>query len=256
MVMKTCSGVWQMQAGKVKKWVSFVGAVLFIIGVLLGGSLNLLLAWSDIEANFYFGADPAGDLPGMQCPLILSADEVGTVSVSLTNPRTREMKPIIEFTASSRGLFRQTKDQPTMAAEETREFKWNISRADIDFGIFAMAKVFVFSAFYQPNQLSATCGILWLNLPGLSGVTIYLLWVALSVVFIVGGWLMWYLVRSPSVWRTVLLSRGMAVLGIAVLVNLPVTALGWWELGFLLLILTVLIATSLVGYVILSEEKE
>lgn len=249
------TGVCKMQAEKPKKWVSTLGIVLFVMGVLLGGSLNLLLAWSDLEADFYFGFDPAADLTGMQCPIILSADEVGTVSISLTNPRTREMLPIIEFTASSQGLFRQTKDQPTLAAEETREFKWNISRADIDFGIFAMAKVFVFSAYYQPNQLSATCGILWLNLPGLSGTTIFLLWVALSVVFIVGGWLMWYLVRRSGEWRPILLSRGMAALGIVVLVNLPITTLGWWGAGLLVLILTVLIAISLLGYVILSEGK-
>lgn len=233
-----------------------VRAVIFIV-FAIGTILGMLLAGSTIianlEANFYFGYSYDGEesLRDLDCPVILTGDEVGTVSVSISNPLERAVGPILEAEIGNEGLFRKYHEPISIPAGGSQTQQWTVSRDDVVFGNLILVRLFQFVTFRTPSR-DGSCGIFYLDVP-FSGTAVLVFSIVISVGGMALGILLWLtLNKSLPVLKT-RVSRAMIVMAIFVTLAMVAGLLRIWTLGVLLFVLSVLLIAEVVSSFIASD---
>src|SRR5687768_4802248 len=82
-----------------KLFLSLLGALLFLAGVLAGLSLSAAVVWGESEARIYTSYNGEGRLK-VQCPLMLSPVESAAVSANIINSSDEEIKPVVSVEVS------------------------------------------------------------------------------------------------------------------------------------------------------------
>lgn len=217
------------------------GVLIFAIGVLASALLTGGLAWAGLEATLYhFHRYTDESFDGLSCPLLMTHQETGTVRVAVYNPSGSVIAPNMTIHLSDSWI--PTSDEVSVEVEpgEIRELEWDISSENVDRDYFIFAKVYSAPSNSMPAA-EATCGILALNVPFLTGIQLLSLWLALGLVFPPLG--LW-------VWRLSLVQpRKMPWIATALVVTsfggLVASLSGVWMLGIVFLIAVVLMVQAL-----------
>jgi hypothetical protein len=237
-----------MKAGQ--KAIRALGFVLLWFGILLAMALALAGTWADLEATFY-GFPVLGNvsLPGFHCPVLMTASEVGTVTLTLKNPTDKPIPFSAHADISTRGVARELRTQVQVAPGKKERVVWTVTSADVDLGFFIFVKGATYPAYPYPYRQS-TCGILVLDLTGLTGNQVFSLALVISVLSMLGGLRLWTVGNRPLEGRRRSATAAMALLALVVLAALLVSILGAWMVGVLLLALAVLTITSILFLVL------
>ncbi len=234
-----------------KKLLRTMGIVFFSTGVLVGIVMFILMNWAYFEAYFYFGYTAPADkaLTTLRCPLLMTATDTGSVTIRITNNTDRELEPSIRTEISYYGLARSEHTNYSVAAGETRKLSWTVTSDDIVYGHLIMARVFVFSTFTLPSR-SSTCGTVVVDLHGLSGIQLFVMALAFSLVCMAAGWGLWLSGSHPLQAEGLIATRAMTIFTAVVLLGILAGCIGWWVMGLMCAVASVLLTLTVVGYYI------
>jgi hypothetical protein len=228
------------------------GALLFTIGAILGIALTAAGVWADLEANFY-GFDKISDrqFSTLRCPVLMSSAEAGRVTASFSNPTETRIQPLIRADISSRGLFESQRAQLPLEPGETKSLSWTVDSENIDMGDFIFVKVSQYPASILPAR-EAVCGIMVVNLLGISGNVIFWLALVASILGMLIG--LFLLDRANQQMHEKLPNfRRLGVFMALVLLGLFASLTGRWLIGGVLLAGIILGAAAILGSLLLSE---
>jgi hypothetical protein len=235
-----------------------LGVLIFSVGVLLGMALSGIVVWGDFEASL-FNVSMAGSAPlkTLRCPVMITATEVGTVTAAFTNPFDRSVEFTIR-THISQGyvtLMREINSKLSLAPGETQALEWTVTSDDAAYGRLVLVRVRLAAKYPHPSR-HGSCGILVVNLPYFTGNQIFALALAASLLSMVAGAGLWVVANRPLRGLGLDVTRAMGALAGCVLVGTIVGLLGWWVLGVLILVITVLLAGAIIGYFVSRPGKE
>ncbi|MBN2386331.1 MAG: hypothetical protein JXB85_04875 [Anaerolineales bacterium] len=229
-----------------KKSLRFISVLLFSIGTLLGVGFFGATTWADVESTFYgFARYGKRATTALHCPLVVTTQEIGTITFGLHNSSERSIQPTVRFQASSEGVFRDESTSLPLEPGETGHLQWEVSSENVDLERFIFAKVFTFAS-YPLTDVEQTCGILVLDLPILNGQQVTILTLVVSFACLSGGIALWIRANSPLREKSLDTARAMGTLLVTIIVGLVSILLAWWLLG----ILTFMVAILLIGVII------
>jgi hypothetical protein len=228
-----------------------LSVVLFSIGLLLGMALVSGTLWADFEA-YFFDAPTLVDEPlkTLHCPVMIAPEESGTVWATFPNPSDKTVPRRIR-THISQGfatLMREIETELELEPGETEKVEWTVTADDAAWGHFILVRVHVLRNVPLPSR-SGACGILVLNVLGLTGRWLVILSFALSLLTMVIGIFLWARRWSPAE-QLPDLTRPMIGLAAIVLAALVTSYLGSWVAGGLLLALALIVTISVVTWAV------
>jgi hypothetical protein len=233
-----------------KKAFRALGFALLWFGILLAIALAAAGTWADLEASFY-GFPKYGNisLPGFECPVLMTASEVGSVTLTLKNPTDRPVKFAAQVDISNPGPAREERTSALLAPGEKKRVDWTVTSADVDLGFFIFVKAATYPTYPYPYRQS-TCGILVLNVPGVTGNLVFNLALVASVLSVLSGMSLWIAGNQPLEGRRRETTVAMTFLAVIVLGALLASMMGAWMAGVNLLALAVLMITVILFFVL------
>ncbi len=232
-----------------------LGVLFYAAGILLSVGLAALSTWGDLEASLFDAAERAEKANvSLRCPVFITREEVGEVSAAFTNTGGRP----VERTAwahISEGfvtLMREERVKLPLQPGETKRMSWFVSAEDAAYGFLILVRVSALRQAPMPSQ-SQACGILVLDLPGVSGTLVMAIWLLLAVAGIVGGFWLWLAASRPFDPRRQGAAAAMVVLAVLVVAALAAGLLGQWVAGVLFLALTALALIAIVTHFVLAS---
>jgi hypothetical protein len=227
--------------------------LILIVGVLIGTALVGVATWGDLETVLFFpptGADK--HLTNLQCPILISTNETGMVSVNLKNPSTYTVNPIVRATISQ-GSALTTEDfssQPTMPPGGSQKLTWPVVAKEAAYrGALILVQVYVNGSYPLPSRVN-TCGIVVMNLGNLKGNLVVIGALFLSLAGMLGGGVWWLRTHRSLPGQRDTPAGGIIFLVVVVILGIIACLLGLWPLGlgsFLLSILLIVILLARFG---------
>ena len=218
-----------------------LGSIIFFFGIFLGLLMSLAAIWGDFEgiSYFYTGAGyPSYN--GLNCPVLMTRSETGSVSATFDNPGDQEIEPYYEVAISGQTSTRKFEGQLSVPAHTSKSIHWTVDANDIDLGSFIFINMDVLPVGGYSTR-EDNCGIVVLNLAGPTGGQVLNLTLAASLLAIGIILGLWENASSMNIDRPANLPRAMKTLGIAVLLDMLVSFMGWWLAGILFSVLTILL---------------
>jgi len=214
---------------------SFLGILVFSLGILLSTALTTALTWANFEADSYgfqrYGSDR---FDGLTCPVLMSRHETGTVRVQVENSTKKSISPVIRIDTSTRGIPDRKQIQITIPPGQSQWMEQKVTADNIDLGFFVFAKAYRYPSYPLPAA-EAVCGTMVFDLPFLNGMQLYMLWLVFSLVAIpLGLWLF----SSKEYGK---INSSVKALALIALAGLLLSARAGWLLGLACLVLTILL---------------
>lgn len=221
---------------------------LFVFGVVCGLTLIVLSTWADLEAAYYGFARRAGSgLRGLSCPVLMTRDEVNTITLKVTNPTDRKLSPAIRMEISSPAMAFLYSDYVELQAGESIVKEWEIGPENVDLKRFIFAKVLVYASYPVPDREN-TCGVFIVDLPGRGAVIAWAM-VLLSLLGMGAG--LYGLSQVKDEERSGAdLARQLSFLAVVVILGLITVYLGMWIQGILVLVIALLFSVIASGLVV------
>jgi hypothetical protein len=200
--------------------------------------------WGDLEANRFdenLSHFRDASLKTLRCPVLLTTGESGTVTAAFDNSLDRSLTLTIR-THVSRYLtyLRDDTQLLPLSPGEKKRLEWTVTPDDIVYGHLILVKMLQLRQYPLPGRL-ASCGIVVLNFPYLSGKALFGLALAASLLSIGGGLALWWAGSQPFTKRRRQTFRTLAALAVAVVVNMIPSFMGWWMAGALIFAINVLL---------------
>lgn len=231
------------------------GVFLYVAGILLGIALAAVSTWGDLEASLFDPAErPEKANVSLRCPVFITRHEVGEVSAAFANTGKRPVQRTA-WAHISQGfvtLMREERVKLPLEPGETKRMSWFVSAEDAAYGFLILVRVSALRQAPMPSQ-SQACGILVLDIPGVSGLFITVVWLLLSLMGIGFGLWLWLRTSRPFDQRRQVATAAMAVLAVLVVGALAAGLLGQWVAGVLLLALTALALIAILTHFVLAS---
>ena len=230
------------------------GTLIFSVGVLLGLVLTGGLILAGLESDVYFGPGYPSEagLKTLNCPVMISSREVGVISVELVNTTDKSIEPMILLEISSPGFFNTHREKYTVASGASREIQWQVSSQNAVFGRLILARAYQFPAYKTPSR-SGSCGILLIDLFGLTGTQTLFLSFSLVLTCIAVGLGVWRVANRQARGDSFAASRAMFAVGATVTVGLFLGYSGLWLPGILAVVMTVLMGAEMIRQFVIAR---
>ena len=231
---------------------STLSVLIFSVGVVLGMSLFGIVLWGDFEAARFDAAYRFDEpLKTIRCPVMMTAKDIGSVTASFTNSLDRpvEFRIRTHISQGSATLMREENSILPLEPGETQEIGWTVTPDDAAFGRFILARVRLFGKYPLPSR-DGSCGILFVNLSNLTGNQVFILILAATLLFMAVGVGLWIAGNKPLSGLGLTVVQAMGALVGCMLVGTIVGLLGNWMLGGIVLVVTLLLIGTTVGYFI------
>ena len=229
--------------------------LLYVACILLGIALAAVSTWGDLEASLFDAAErPEQADVSLRCPVFITRAEVGEVSAAFTNTGSRPVERTT-WAHISQGfvtLMREERAKLPLEPGETKRVSWLVTAEDAAYGYLILVRVSALRQAPMPSQ-SEACGILVLDIPGVSGTFISVLWLLLSLGGIGFGLWLWRRASRPFDQRRQGAAAAMVVLAVLVVGALAAGLLGQWVPGVILLALTALALIAILTQFVLAS---
>jgi hypothetical protein len=220
----------------------------YIVGALLGLTLTVLATWADLESVHYaYDFRASASFSGMKCPILMTANETNSFSAKITNTTDKLLSFSIKTEISSRRLPVPSVEYIELDPGQSKTLQWTMGPENIDLGNFIFAKALVYGSYPIPNRES-TCGVFILDLPT-SGTVITWTMVILSLLGMGVGLYRLNQIQSSAQngWE---ITRRLTFLSVVVIAGLIASFMGWWILGVLIIVITLLFIVISLGFFI------
>jgi hypothetical protein len=160
-----------MQMKTNKKLMKVLGGVFITLGILVGFLICGVIVWGDLEASM-FTDGVVGDkaISTLSCPVIITGNETGTISVVVKNKADRDSDRFLRATISEgyATLVREEKTKIPIPANGKQKVEWKIYPEDAAFKSVVLFRVFIPAKYPYPS-MSGNCGVVKVNIPWLTG---------------------------------------------------------------------------------------
>ena len=217
-----------------------IGILLFSAGIFFGIVLLGYFSWAKLESIFYFGYTYRADQPyiSLVCPRIMKPTEVQPIKLTLKNPGNYAVSPPFQIYISHGNSMRTIDDSASLAPGQIQKFKWDLTAKEATFERMILIKVYV-NPTADLKRRTATCAVVVIDLLGLSGSQVLLLWLGLCLVCLAGwGWI-WNQLQAYRLTHYIDQDNTMTTMAIILLCGIISNLLGIWLLGVVLLIIAV-----------------
>jgi len=229
-----------------------LGLILFFVGALLGMALFGSSVWADLESTFYFGFGIKGNKTvNLSCPPIMTAADSKSFTAYIQNTTDRLLEPSIQTDISNILAVRSDRTKITVAAYQTVPVSWQLTTDDVVFGHLILVHIYQFQVFLLPSA-DANCGIVFLNLTGVTGMQVFILALLGTLLGIAGGLTLWVSNSRPLEGHVRQQMLGMVFLSVIVAVGMLLSWIGWWGPGVLVFALASFMVIILLGRYVLA----
>jgi hypothetical protein len=232
-----------------------VGVLLFVTGVALGLVLSTMAVWGEVEAMMFdLSRDADAGLGSLRCPLIVTTKDTAMATASVKNPTDKKMTRSLKVHISHGHvtLMREINEKLPLEPGEKVQLEWALYPDDAAFGRFILVGAYMPSYYPYPSR-RGTCASLVLDTPYLTGGQLAALAIAGSGLGMVSGLGLWVAADRPSNEKRRKATGAMATLAGTIAAGIVVNLLGWWLLGGILLVITVIVIAELVRHFFLSR---
>lgn len=236
-------------------FLSWLGALLFLTGILVGLLLSGAITWSESEARIYSSFNGDANL-GIECPMILSPIETGVVKAEIVNLTGEEIKPVVTAEISHGRVPREVKQTFHLQSLKSQSVEWVVDSSDVTFERVILVNVLQSRYSNNPSR-SGSCGILVFSLFGLTGIQTFGLVLATSLILMFSGGGLWLKTRRPLEKFSENVFQINFVLFVITILALLSTVVRWWGIAlfFDALILLVL-GVILTEFVLFSQKHK
>jgi hypothetical protein len=227
---------------------SILGVLAYILAVITGLFLIVISTWGDMEAASYgFPRRASAQLSGLACPILLDRNELGTISLNVSNPTDNPLHPSVRTEISADFDPQVFNESLELAPGESKRLEWSLRPENIVLGNFIFSNVQIYATYPIPNR-EKTCGILILDLPGSGRIIV----TALAVFTVIGlGWGLYSMNkaglpgnRGSNTWNAIIL------LAVLIVGGLILSYTASWIPSIGILVLSVLISILLLNITI------
>jgi hypothetical protein len=227
-----------------KKLFKIIGGLILTVAVLLGFTISSGIIWGDLEASmFTSGINPDSRLKNLNCPVLITSNEVGTVSITLKNPTNKDSERYLMANVSEgyASLVREVRTKVPLPASGKQKVEWKIFPEDAAFDRVVFFRVYM-NAKYPYPSMGGNCGVIRIDFPWLTGNQVFAALVGITLVSITGGATLWESGIRPA--SNKLRNRTNAIyflLGTLTIAGI-LGYLGVWVFGILALAIAVILA--------------
>ena len=226
---------------------------LFMLGAAVGFALVTVSFWGDYEASM-IGLDYMGEkqLDTLACPILTTSRDKARFTVKIHNPLEHNLTRTVQVMVSSGrlSLLREDRVSFQLKPDESRSLSWPVEPEDAVYGKLVLAKVYLYPSHSIPSK-DATCGILVLDIPFLSGQQVVYGSLGLSLIGMISAILLWQRNNKLKTIQQKELTRSMFMMASAISVGLIASLLGsrlaygWLLSGSCLVVAVLLLAVTL-----------
>jgi hypothetical protein len=223
-----------------------IGGVIFFFGIFIGLALALVVIWGQYEASSYFFEGTSyASFNGLHCPALMTRSETGVIKAVFDNLSNQDDEPYYQMEIG--GITpRNFEGHLSLPPHTSKSVQWTVDAGDINFGFFIFAKLDTLPDGIVPTR-EATCGVIILNISGLTGDQIFWLMLIISLIGIPAGFVLWRTTNNLRTGRALELQRAMLALGILVLLSMVAGFIGWWFIGIIFCAITFLLMAVMLG---------
>ncbi|MFU8826349.1 MAG: hypothetical protein ACNA70_02545 [Brevefilum sp.] len=242
-------------------YLSILSLLVFLLGLAASLTLNTFILWANLEGQSFWGypealtfdssLTTAARLSSLRCPVILTSGEAGTVDVKVRNPNDYPIEAWVSAHISKPGedenMVRDLQGVP-LSQGESAHLRWAVTRDNVIRNRMIIARVFLRLTERHPPARTKHCGILLVDLGGLSGRSITLLALVGGHVLQAGGILLWQHTRQTLGKKTHMTRNVLITVTALSLVMTFGSFTHSWVFSMLALLLGLLIVFTTVGY--------
>jgi hypothetical protein len=239
---------------KSRKSLRVLSVLLSGIGVVMGLVFSASMIWASLEASL-FDTSLTGDTSlGLHCPLVLNAQETGVVSARFTNTATWDVHLTVLADISESYVVMSRREQMilNLAPGESQVVRWTVSASEKVYGKFVFVKAANIRQMPIPSHI-ATCGIVVVNIPFLTGTEMVILAISLTVLPIAAGIFLWNRNNHPLMGRSRDVMRAMVWLAVVVGVDVLCGVFGAWLPGVAALVISILLIAEVLRHYVQSD---
>ena len=211
---------------------SFIGVMLFLLGISLGLALSSGVVWGEIEARVY-DVNPANLSLKINCPLMLAPGEAGMVRALIANTSNENVTPAISVEISHLGGARQLGETLDLAPGETKPVQWTVDSADIIFNRLILVSIYQSQYRDLPAHIGY-CGILQFSLFSLSGMQTFVLLFTLSLIAMLLGAILWFITHNPLDETHSNIAQAGSLIAVTCIAALFSAVPRWWGIALVL----------------------
>lgn len=244
------------------------GGVLFVIGLICSFCFNGLAAVANVNGTGFWGDPHDGatfdstqptqaDLVSIHCPVLLAPGEEGTMAATFKNPHEEKADVLVKVVVSKNNFvdYRELDGELLVEPTESQTFRWQITPQDVVENHFVLSRVFLMnrieSTVYPARTMS--CGVFTLNLLGLNGSAMEVLFFVISLLGLGGGSVLIYFSDSPIQKVKPRIDYGLYSLAGILLVAMIGNLLNRWTAAGLILALAVILTTILITEILIQD---
>ena len=232
---------------------SWLGALIFLTGVLVGLFLSGAITWSESEARIYSSFNGETNI-GIKCPMILSPTETGVVEAEIVNLTGEEIQPVVTAQISHGRVPREIKETYPLKSLKSESVEWIVDSSDVIFERVILVNVLQSRYSNNPSR-SGACGILVFSLFGLNGIQTFSVVLTISLILMVSGGALWLRARRPlDKFSESVVQINSVLLGVTILALLS-TLMRWWGLALFFDALILLVMGVIITEFILFSQK-
>lgn len=237
-----------------KSLIRILSVVIFIIGVVVGLFVFGVAVWADFEATMFDSLINEKGTVRISCPVVINDSETGEVNLTISNRTDEPIKNRIwtKITEGAISLIDESRERYDVAPGEDIELSWTVYPDGAVYnGRLILVKIRTDPTYPLINR-QGSCGILVISETNLSGNQFLITVVSISIIFMATGIIIWWLVNKPIRGKNYRVYRAMLALGIIVILGLLFGLLGYWSIGAILLILTILVIGAMIAYFLMT----
>lgn len=238
-----------------------ISIIIYLLGYGISTAFNSLVLLANLEGQSFWGYPEAiaydssltreARISGLRCPILLTPGVSGTVSINVKNPNDYPIEAWISAHISNpdmtENMMRDTQGVP-LAPGESSTLRWEVSNENIIRNRTILVRTFLRLTDRHPPSRTTHCGIISLDIWGLSSN-------AIIIIALVGGhilqgfgiWMLWQ-IRLKMRKRNHFVRNVFLALSIFSLIMTVASLLHSWVLGLIGLLLALLLLFTAFGY--------
>jgi hypothetical protein len=234
---------------KSKNPLRFLSLLIFSLGIFVGLAIAGSIIWGDLEASLFDSSiKPRSTLRSLNCPVAITTNEAGKITATLKNPTDQDKNFYMRAHISEGyvSLMREITQQIPTAPGESSKVAWDIYPKDAAYNRLVLFRVYIHASYQIPSQ-GNYCGVLVLDIPGLTGQQFFFLLLGVSLVAVIGGRALWQATIPQKTDKIKGIDHTLIALAGIIYGTLLTGFLGFWFLGLLLFAVSVLLIGSILG---------
>ena len=238
-----------------------ISIIIYILGYASNMAFNSLVLWANLEGQSFWGYPEAitydssltrkARISRIRCPILLTPGETGSVTIGVRNPNDYPIEAWVSTHISMPGMtenmIRDIQGIP-LAPGERSTLRWEVSEENVIRDRIILVRAFLRLTDRHPPSRTNHCGIVALDLWGLSSSVVMILALVGGHLFQAFGiWIWWHgrlkIGKRDNFVRNVMIAMSIFS-GIMTLASL----LHSWVLGMMSLLLALLLLFTAFGY--------